>query len=208
MKQAGTFALALSWVTEIGEQAVAAVAASLACGGPVIKGQLIASRFYEAMQRELKQLPMDDPKRAALIAASDQCERIAAARINPTACSPPMPASSATRSASSLGTARCRCSGGFCRTCERELGVGAWRKRETRPLALRFRPSRGSRHGRLLGDKLFVQAPAASGLPHPQGIAGNDLHAATVTAAEPSGLVVAFLGRESDHVEPAKTDTC
>jgi len=30
MKQAGTFALALSWVTEIGEQAVAAVAASLA----------------------------------------------------------------------------------------------------------------------------------------------------------------------------------
>jgi hypothetical protein len=70
MKQAGTFALALSWVTEIGEQAVAAVAASLACGGPVIKGQLIASRFYEAMQRELKQLPMDDPKRAALIAAS------------------------------------------------------------------------------------------------------------------------------------------
>jgi hypothetical protein len=83
VKQAGTFALALSWVTEIGEQAVAAVAASLACGGPVIKGQLIASRFYEAMQRELKQLPMDDPKRAALIAASDQCERIAAARINP-----------------------------------------------------------------------------------------------------------------------------
>jgi hypothetical protein len=84
VKQAGTFALALSRVTEIGEQAVAAVAASLARGGPVIKGQLIASRFYEAMQRELKQLPMDDPKRAALIAASDQCERIAAARINPT----------------------------------------------------------------------------------------------------------------------------
>jgi hypothetical protein len=54
---AGTFALALSRVTEIGEQAVAAVAASLARGGPVIKGQLIASRFYEAMQRELKQLP-------------------------------------------------------------------------------------------------------------------------------------------------------
>ena len=82
MKQAGTFALALSWVTEIGEQAVAAVAASLARGGAVIKGQLIASRFYEAMQRELKQLPMDAPKRAALIAASNRCERIAAARIN------------------------------------------------------------------------------------------------------------------------------
>ena len=84
MKEAGTFALALSRVTEIGEQAVAAVAASLARGGPVIKGQLIASRFYEAMQRELKQLPMHDPKRAALIAARDRCEPIAAAKINPT----------------------------------------------------------------------------------------------------------------------------
>ena len=84
MKDAGTFALALSRVTEIGEEAVAAVAASLARGGPVIKGQLIASRFYEAMQRELKQLPMDAPKRAALIAASDRCERIAATKISPT----------------------------------------------------------------------------------------------------------------------------
>jgi hypothetical protein len=36
------------------------------------------------MQRELKQLPMQDPKRAALIAASNRCERIAAAK-NPTA---------------------------------------------------------------------------------------------------------------------------
>jgi hypothetical protein len=84
VKDAGTFALALSRVTEIGEQAVAAVTASLARGGPVIKGQLIASRFYEAMQRELKQLPTDDPERAALIAASDRCERIGAAKINPT----------------------------------------------------------------------------------------------------------------------------
>jgi hypothetical protein len=83
VKQAGGFALALSQVTEIGEQAVAAVAASLARGVPVLKGQLIASRFYEAMQRELKELSMHDPKRAALIAASDRCERIAAARINP-----------------------------------------------------------------------------------------------------------------------------
>jgi hypothetical protein len=51
----------LSRVTEIGEQAVAAIAASLAGGGPVVKGQLIASRFYEAMQRELKRLPMNEP---------------------------------------------------------------------------------------------------------------------------------------------------
>ena len=75
--------MALSQLTQLGEQAVAAVAASLARGGPVVKGQLISSRFYEAMQRELKQLPMHDPKRAALIAASDRCKRIAPARINP-----------------------------------------------------------------------------------------------------------------------------
>jgi len=85
VKQAGRFALALSQITEIGEQAVAAVAASLARGGPVIKGQLIASRFYEAMQHELKRLHTHDPKRAALIAASERCERIAAAKINPNA---------------------------------------------------------------------------------------------------------------------------
>jgi hypothetical protein len=77
--------VAFSRLTEIGEQAVAAVAASLARGGPVIKGQLIASRFYEAMQHELKRLHTHDPKRAALIAASERCERIAAAKINPNA---------------------------------------------------------------------------------------------------------------------------
>jgi hypothetical protein len=81
----GTFAVALSRVIEIGEQAVAAVAASLAGNGTVVRGQLIACRFYEASQRELKRLPMQDTKRAALIAASDRCERIAAASINPTA---------------------------------------------------------------------------------------------------------------------------
>jgi hypothetical protein len=77
--------LALARVTEIGEQAVAAVAASLAGGGPVVRAQLLACRFYEAMQRELRQLPKQDPKRAALIAASHRCERIAAASINSTA---------------------------------------------------------------------------------------------------------------------------
>jgi hypothetical protein len=75
--------VALSQLKELGEQALAAVAASLAHGGPVAKGQLIASHFYELIQRELRQLPTDDPKRAALMAASARCERIAAARIKP-----------------------------------------------------------------------------------------------------------------------------
>jgi len=77
--------VALSQLKELGEQAIVAVAASLACGGPVLRGQLIASRFYEALRHELKQSPMRDTKRAALIAASDRCERIAAATINPSA---------------------------------------------------------------------------------------------------------------------------
>src|SRR4029077_20577005 len=41
MKQPVTFAVALSRVIEIGEQAVAAVAASLAGNGTVVRGQLI-----------------------------------------------------------------------------------------------------------------------------------------------------------------------
>jgi hypothetical protein len=77
--------LALARVTEIGEQAVAAVAASLVDGGAVLKAQLIASRFYEAVRHELEESSRDDAKRAALIAVSSRCERIAAASINPTA---------------------------------------------------------------------------------------------------------------------------
>jgi hypothetical protein len=85
VKQAGTFALALSQLKELGEQALAAVAASLVDGGAVLKAQLIASRFYEALRHELEESSRDDAKRAALRAASDRCERIAAASINPTA---------------------------------------------------------------------------------------------------------------------------
>jgi hypothetical protein len=76
--------IALSGNTN-GEQAVAAISASLTDGGPVLRGQLIACRFYEAMERELRHLLPLDPKRSALIAASERCERIAAAIINPTA---------------------------------------------------------------------------------------------------------------------------
>jgi hypothetical protein len=78
--------VALSQLKELGEQAIGAVAASLVDGGAVLKAQLIASRFYEALRHELEESSSsDDAKRAALIAASDRCERIAAASINPTA---------------------------------------------------------------------------------------------------------------------------
>ena len=77
--------MALSQLKELGEQAIVAVAASLVDGGAVLKAQLIASRFYEALRHELEESSMDDAKRATLTAASDRCERIVAASINPTA---------------------------------------------------------------------------------------------------------------------------
>jgi hypothetical protein len=76
--------VALSQLRELGEQAVAAVAASLVDGGAVLRAQLIASRFYEALRHELEESSMDDAKLAVLTAASDRCERIAAS-INSTA---------------------------------------------------------------------------------------------------------------------------
>jgi len=77
--------VALSRLKKLGEEAVVAIAASLARGGPVVRGQLIASRFYEALRYELKQSPMQDTERAALMAASDRCGRIATASIAPSA---------------------------------------------------------------------------------------------------------------------------
>ena len=77
--------MALSQLKALGEQAVIAVAASLARGGPIVRGQLIASHFYEALRYELKRSPMHDTERAALMAASDRCERIATASIAPSA---------------------------------------------------------------------------------------------------------------------------
>ena len=50
----------------------------------MLRGQFIEC-LYEAMQREWGQLPAPDPKRPALIAASERCEGIAAATSNPAA---------------------------------------------------------------------------------------------------------------------------
>jgi hypothetical protein len=63
---------------ELGRQVFAAVAAEVARGEPLVKCQLRASQFYEALQRELRQsLPMDDAERATLVAAANRCERVA-----------------------------------------------------------------------------------------------------------------------------------
>src|SRR5262249_37574472 len=80
----GLFVL-MRYVLMLDAHGVVVAIASLARGGPVVRGQLIASRFYEALRYELKQSPMQDTERAALMAASDRCERIATASIAPSA---------------------------------------------------------------------------------------------------------------------------
>jgi len=73
-----------SRLVELGQQAVVAVAAGVARGEPLVKCQLLASEFYEALKRELRQAPpVDDAKRATLVAAANRCERVAIAGIGP-----------------------------------------------------------------------------------------------------------------------------
>ena len=71
-----------------------------------------------------------------------------------------------------------------------------------------FLPLAAAAIGACLATISLCKHPPASGLPDAQGIAGNNLHTATVTATEPSWLVVAVHVRASDHVQPTKTDAC
>jgi hypothetical protein len=69
-----------------GQQALAAVAREAATGAPLVKCQLLASGFYEALKHELAQtVPADVAARDALMAAAVQCLRTARAAISPTA---------------------------------------------------------------------------------------------------------------------------
>jgi hypothetical protein len=69
--------IAASWVHQ---RAFDAVAADVVRGEPLVKCQLRASEFYEALQRELRQpLSIDDANRSTLIAAANRCERAAIA---------------------------------------------------------------------------------------------------------------------------------
>jgi hypothetical protein len=71
-------------LVELGQRAVAAVAAGIAAGAPLTKCQLLASEFYEALQLDLRS-STDDAHRRAVVAALRRCERVAAANIGPTA---------------------------------------------------------------------------------------------------------------------------
>ncbi len=73
-----------SHLIELGQQALATVASSVAGGAPLVKCQLLASDFYEALRQELKKPSLGSlARRSALIAAANQCHQIAIASISP-----------------------------------------------------------------------------------------------------------------------------
>jgi hypothetical protein len=75
-----------SELIELGQRALAAVATGVACGAPVVKCQLLASEFYEALKHELRQTSSaNELGRAKLFAAAKRCERVAIASIAPSA---------------------------------------------------------------------------------------------------------------------------
>ena len=68
-------------LTELGQDAIAAVPRGVADGAPLVKCQLLASAFYEALRHELRKA--DATKRSTLLAVTDQCHRSAATNISP-----------------------------------------------------------------------------------------------------------------------------
>jgi hypothetical protein len=70
-----------SHLTELGQEAVAAVSRSVVDGALLVKCQLLASMFYEALRHELRKTKASN--RSTLLAVTDQCHRGAAANISP-----------------------------------------------------------------------------------------------------------------------------
>ena len=68
-------------LTELGQEAIAAVSRGVTDGAPLVKCQLLASAFYEALRHELRKA--DATKRGTLLAVTHQCHRSAAANISP-----------------------------------------------------------------------------------------------------------------------------
>ena len=68
-------------LTELGQEAIAAVSKGVADGAPLVKCQLLASTFYEALRHELRKAEAN--QRGTLLAVTDHCHRSAAANISP-----------------------------------------------------------------------------------------------------------------------------
>jgi hypothetical protein len=72
-----------SHLTELGQQVLSDVRISVANGEPLIRGQLLASGFYEALKRELRAPYLNRVERSAVIAAANQCSHATTASITP-----------------------------------------------------------------------------------------------------------------------------
>ena len=63
---------------ELGQQALAEVTANVARGEPLVRCQLLASEFYEALKRELRPMShLGVVERAMVVAAANQCRHAA-----------------------------------------------------------------------------------------------------------------------------------
>jgi hypothetical protein len=68
-------------LVQLGHEALAAVSSDLANGAPLVKCQLLASTFYEALRDELRRA--EENERNRLRAVTDQCDRTAVPNISP-----------------------------------------------------------------------------------------------------------------------------
>ena len=85
MTAPATDLLTPSRLLELGEQAIAAVAAKVAEGTPVVRCQLLASDFFEAWRQQYRASENDCGRRELLTAAGIHCCRMRTAAISPAA---------------------------------------------------------------------------------------------------------------------------
>ena len=72
-----------SQLIELGQQALTDVRIGVANGEPLVRCQLLASEFHEALKRALRALELSPVERCAVIAAANQCLHAADASISP-----------------------------------------------------------------------------------------------------------------------------
>src|SRR6516164_2873718 len=78
------FPMTLPRLQNYGELALNAVARSVAENEPLLRCQLLASKFYEALRHELRQCPRtEEADRSVLLAAAAICSRAAITSTNP-----------------------------------------------------------------------------------------------------------------------------
>src|SRR6202022_2825668 len=68
---------------ELGQQALTDVRIGVANGEPLVRCQLLASEFYEALKRALRAPELSPVERCAVIAAANQCLHATDASISP-----------------------------------------------------------------------------------------------------------------------------